>query len=278
MPVDNREPRLADRGRPAGIPLVIAHRGSSAALAEHTLGAFRRAISEGADALECDARFSADGELVCVHDRTLDRTSDGVGLVSSRSVEQLRALDWGSWKDIDPDLPPDPDNRQLVTLRELIQLAVGAGREVGLAIETKHPSRFGGRVEQEVARLLGEHGLDGRRRPGMPWARVMSFSQLAIRRIVELCPSVPAVYLMSNPVPLPFRNGALPGGATTAGLDIAILRQRPDLVARHHDQGHEVFVWTVDAEADIHLCHELGVEAIISNRPKLVLDLVGRMG
>ncbi|HEX7739426.1 MAG TPA: glycerophosphodiester phosphodiesterase family protein, partial [Marmoricola sp.] len=56
-------------------PQVVAHRGSSAAVAEHTLGAYLKALDEGADALECDVRLTADGHLVCVHDRTLRRTA-----------------------------------------------------------------------------------------------------------------------------------------------------------------------------------------------------------
>lgn len=274
MPVTQPEP-AAGGSRPDGIPLVIAHRGSSAAAPEHTLGAYRLAIAEGADGLECDVRFSADGELVCLHDRTVERTSDAVGVVATKTLAQLRAMDWGGWKEAGPAVAQDPDNRSLVTLRELIELALGAGREIGLAIETKHPSRFGGKVELEVARLLKEYDLDGARRPGQPWARMMSFSQLAIRRMSELCPRLPTVFLIAAPVPPSFRGGAVPRGAGTAGLDVAILREAPEVVLRQHEQGHEVFVWTVDEEVDVRLCLDLGVDAIISNRPRLVLDLVG---
>jgi len=276
MPVTHLEPAAGDGGRPDGIPLVIAHRGSSAAVPEHTVGAYRLAVAEGADGLECDVRFSADGELVCLHDRTLDRTSDATGVVATRTLAQLRALDWGGWRQQDPVRTDDPDNQRLITLRELIELAVAAGREIGLAIETKHPSRFGGKVEHEVARLLREYDLDGPRRPGAPWARMMSFSQLAVRRMTDLCPQLPTVFLMSAPVPPAWRGGALPGGAGTAGLDVAILREAPEMVGRQQAHGHEVFVWTVDEQADVLLCVELGVDAIISNRPRLVLDLVGR--
>ena len=78
-------------------PLVVAHRGSSYALAEHTLGAYLRAIDEGADALECDVRLTRDGHLVCVHDRTVDRTSSGHGVVSDFDLDDLRGFDFGSW-------------------------------------------------------------------------------------------------------------------------------------------------------------------------------------
>ena len=78
-------------------PLVFAHRGSSAALPEHTLAAYLRALDEGADGLECDVRLTRDGHLVCVHDRRLERTSNGRGRVSARTLAELDALDFGSW-------------------------------------------------------------------------------------------------------------------------------------------------------------------------------------
>ncbi len=92
---------------PAGRPLVFAHRGSSAALPEHTLAAYLRAIDEGADGLECDVRLTRDGHLVCVHDRRLDRVSNGTGPVSRRNLAELDALDFGSWH---PGLPDSPDD------------------------------------------------------------------------------------------------------------------------------------------------------------------------
>ena len=78
-------------------PLIVAHRGSSYARAEHTLGAYLRAIDEGADALECDVRLTHDGHLVCVHDRTVDRTSSGHGVVSDFDLDDLQGFDFGSW-------------------------------------------------------------------------------------------------------------------------------------------------------------------------------------
>ena len=76
-------------------PLVIAHRGSSSAEPEHTLAAYMRAIDEGADGLECDVRLTADSHLVCVHDRRMNRTSNGRGIVSTLELAELEGLDWG---------------------------------------------------------------------------------------------------------------------------------------------------------------------------------------
>jgi glycerophosphoryl diester phosphodiesterase len=257
-------------------PLVIAHRGSSGAEPEHTLKAYLRAIDEGADALECDVRLTADSHLVCVHDRTVNRTSNGRGIVSTLELAELEGLDWGSWKKRHPDdvEMPDRDRNRLLTLRHLLTTVTEySDRPLGLAIETKHPTRYAGLVERHLARMLAEFGLD-RPRPGGHWVRVMSFSQLAVQRMRQLCPNVPVVYLLEESVPKRFRDGSLPKGVRTVGLDIRIVRQWPRTVAHQQGKGHQVYVWTVDDAADIDRCIELGVDAIITNRPGAVLDAV----
>lgn len=257
-------------------PLVIAHRGSSLAEPEHTLSAYRRAIEEGADALECDVRLTSDSHLVCVHDRRVNRTSNGRGSVSTLELAELEGLDWGSWKEEhggDLELP-DRDRNVLLTLRALLTMVTASDRPIGLVIETKHPTRYAGLVERQLAKVLKEFGLDGPRRPGEHWVRVMSFSQLAVQRMRQLCPDVPAVLLVEESVPLRFRDGSLPRGVHTVGLDIKIVRRWPRTVLRQQRHGHEVYVWTVDDPADVQLCLDLGVDAIISNHPAAVLDAV----
>ena len=259
-------------------PLVIAHRGSSDVRPEHTLDAYVRAISEGVDGLECDVRLTRDGELVCLHDRSLERTGGMDGIVSTMTLAQLRAIDWGAWRHRETGAARVEGDGDLVTLRELVALALDAPHPIGLAIETKHPTRSGGRVELAVAAILREFGLTGPHVDGEPWARMMSFSQLAVRRMRYLLPNLNTVQLLTASEVRPYRRGALLGGAETAGLDIAIVRRRPEIVAAQQDNGHEVFVWTVDEDTDIELCLELGVDAIISNRPRRVLDAAGISG
>jgi glycerophosphoryl diester phosphodiesterase len=258
-------------------PLIIAHRGSSKDLPEHTLKAYLRAIDEGADVLECDVRLTADSHLVCVHDRKVDRTSNGTGIVSTLELATLEGLDFGSWKRAHGEAEmPDADHERdkLLTLHRLIDMVMNCGREVGLVIETKHPTRYAGQVERELAKVLAEFGLDKGYRPGRPYVRVMSFSQLAIARMRQLCPQLPLVYLMEDSVPLRFRDGSLPKGVRIAGLDKEIIRRWPKTVRRQHDHGHQVYAFPVDDAADIDLCLDLGVEAIISNRPAFVRDHV----
>lgn len=175
---------------------VVAHRGSSAALPEHTLAAYRRALAEGADAVECDVRVTADGQLVCVHDRTIERVSDGGRrVVSALTLEQLRAYDFGSWKH-----PEQPEPQPVLTLESLLELVADAGRRVDLAIETKHPVRFRGRVETELVAMLRRFGIagavgpyeaDGEGASGRPHARIMSFSGLALGRVRRAAPEFP---------------------------------------------------------------------------------------
>ena len=135
-----------------------------------------------------------------------------------------------------------------------------SGRPIGLAIETKHPTRYAGQVERQLARLLAEFGLDRTPAPGRPWVRVMSFSQLATQRMRQLCPEVPLVFLVEkgSPTIIRYRDGALPKGVRTVGLDIEILRATPEVVRRQHERGHQVFVWTVDEAADVDLCLRAG--------------------
>jgi len=272
---------VAPAQRPEGRPVqVVAHRGASEDVPEHTLAAYRKAIEDGADALECDVRMTADGELVCVHDRRVDRTSNGRGAVSSLELADLAALDFGSWRGQqgDPEAPEryDPGERsRVLTLRRLLELVARTDRRVELAVETKHPTRWAGQVEDRLLDLLAEHGLLPPSEGAPSPVRVMSFSARSLRRVRAAAPALPTVHLAQYLLPR-YRDGRLPAGATIAGPGVRVLRAHPDYVERVHRAGHPVHVWTVDSPADVELCLRLGVDAIITNRPRQVLDQLGR--
>ncbi|WP_432092216.1 glycerophosphodiester phosphodiesterase family protein [Streptomyces sp. bgisy100] len=258
---------------------VVAHRGASQDAPEHTLAAYRKAIEDGADALECDVRLTADGHLVCVHDRRVNRTSNGRGAVSALELSDLAALDFGSWKDRDEspewDESHDWERTSVLTLERLLELVADAGRRVELAIETKHPTRWAGQVEERLLELLRRFGLDAPP-PDEPSAvRVMSFSARSLQRVHFWAPEIPTVYLLQFLAPR-YRDGRLPSGTLIAGPSIRILRNHPDYVARAHRAGNRVHVWTVDSPADVELCARLGVDAVITNRPRQVLTQLGR--
>jgi glycerophosphoryl diester phosphodiesterase len=261
-------------------PLVFAHRGSSEALPEHTLGAYLRAVDEGADGLECDVRLTSDRHLVCLHDRRLERTSNGRGAVSEHTLAQLDELDFGSWHPGRPDGPDGgdapirDDAARVLTLPRLLDVALSAGRPIRLLVETKHPTRYGGEVERRLVAVLREYGLD---RPGDADVQVsvMSFSLAAVRRIRLLAPRLPTVLLMDL-LPPWLRAGRLPAGIPAAGPGVRLLRNHPRLAERIRGHGHQLYVWTVNAAEDVDLVLALGAYGIISDRPRYVLDRLGR--
>ncbi|SDI86145.1 glycerophosphoryl diester phosphodiesterase [Frankineae bacterium MT45] len=286
--------RISERTRPplprVERPLVVAHRGSSFDVAEHTLAAYKAAIERGADALECDVRLTSDGHLVCVHDRTVNRTSDGRGAVSAMDLKRLESLDFASWKSDAylAGVAPDEDNDgRVLTFERLLGLVRDAPRPVRLLVETKHPTRYAGLVEIEVVKALQRFGWAGkladpeeeRQRPRpFDQARakdapvtVMSFAPLALRRIRLLAPELPTVLLTEWLLP-GRRDGSLPVGVPISGPGLHILRANPGYVDRAHERGSFVYVWTVDEPEDIDYVLRLGVDAIISNRPEMVLS------
>lgn len=261
---------------------VVAHRGSSHVAPEHTLAAYRQAIDEGADALECDVRLTRDGVLVCVHDRRVNRTSDGRGVVSTLELADLAELDFGvrrgrrfHGRSRGGGEEPDRDQHGVLTLQRLIELVADAGRPVGLYVETKHPTRYGALVERSLVELLRRHGLDAPPTPELSTVLVMSFSATGLRRVHLAAPTLPTVLLMTR-VPPTRWDGTLPRQISAAGPSIAAIRLQPRYVERAHGHGHPVHVWTVNAPADIDLALSLGVDAVVTDRPAAVLRRLGR--
>nr|WP_234971398.1 glycerophosphodiester phosphodiesterase family protein [Jatrophihabitans endophyticus] len=295
---------MRPRTRPAALaaparPMIVAHRGASSTVAEHTLAAYEVAIDGGADALECDVRMTRDGHLVCVHDRTVNRTSDSRGVVSDLDLSALDQMDFSSWHGTLPDsadqLVADnpylagvsPDRLEgggVLTLELLLGLVRDAGRDVRLLIETKHPTRYAGLVERTLVDVLARFGLAGRpgppaslRQPADPDSPVvvMSFAPTAVRRVKLLAPDVPTVLLLDRFLPLR-RDGLLPTGVTIAGPGLHLLREDPGYVERAHARGHPVYVWTVDRPADVDFVLDLGVDTVITDRPVEVAAHIAR--
>jgi glycerophosphoryl diester phosphodiesterase len=257
--------------RPDGRPQVVAHRGSSDTNPEHTLGAYVAALDEGADGLECDVRLTADGHLVCVHDRRVDRTADGRGVVSTMDLAQLGELDFASWKhpwtDLDDEAPEvDESTRRVLTLERLLKTAADYDRPVDLAIETKHPTRYGGLVERRLVETLARFGWDG---SGSP-ARVMSFSWAALNRVKKLAPGLEVVQLLDGPYSWQVTKNLVTDD-WVAGPGIALLRENLRFALKLGASGRRLHVWTVNTEADLDLCLELGAEAVITDKPALAL-------
>jgi glycerophosphoryl diester phosphodiesterase len=104
----------------------------------------------------------------------------------------------------------------------------------------------------------------------------MSFSARSLHRVRAAAPTLPTVYLVQFLTPR-LRDGRLPAGVRIAGPSIRIVRNNPAYVERLQRAGHRVHVWTVNEPEDVDLCVELGIDAVITNRPHAVLRQLGRV-
>lgn len=282
-------------------PLVYAHRGASAAYAEHTRAAFMQALADGADGVECDVHLTRDGHVVLIHDDTLDRTSDGTGEVADRTLDELHQLDFSSWKGIRIPEAYGAKSEQFLTLEDLLEILQGAGRPVGLAIELKHPNPYQLKLEDKVLEVLAEHG----------WApessvvdninvTFMSFSSDSIQHLLRVVPPNFLCQLVHEVDLADLREdhglGPITGGAVAnvlraaqldaervldegevllAGPGIDYVREHARTVQRWMESGRRFRVWTVDSENDVALCQGLGIHEITTNKPAAVLAQIG---
>lgn len=279
-------------------PLVFAHRGASAAFAEHTRAAYLQALADGADGVECDVHLTRDQHAVLLHDANLDRTSDGTGPVADRTLHELRLLDFSSWKGARIPEEYGARSEQFLTLPELLDILRSAGREIGLAIELKHPSPYQLKLEDRVLEVLRLEGWDAKT-SSVDNVRVtfMSFSPDSVKHLLRTVPSEFICQLVDeidvNEVREGLGLGALTGGAIAnvmraaqlegerildecevrlAGPGIDYVRQHARTVQRWLESGRRFRVWTVDSERDVALCQGLGIHEITTNMPARVLS------
>lgn len=238
-------------------PFVVAHRGASEEKKEHTLAAFDHALRAGADALECDVRVTRDGHIVCVHDRRVDRTSTGTGIVSGLTYDTLKTFDYGD----------DAEGADVLTLADLIALVLDwTSKPVKLFIETKHPVRYGSLIENKVLAELHRFGLAQPASAAHSRAVIMSFAPTAVWRVRRMAPLLPTV-LLGDASRYLGGGAATAVGATAVGPSIKTLRERPSIVDRAAASGRATYCWTVDTQSDVELCRDLGVGWIATNHP-----------
>ena len=211
-------------------PQVVAHRGASHDNAEHTLGAYLHALDEGADALECDVRLTADGHLVCVHDRDLRRTASHHGLVSTMQLAELDQLDFAAWKnpwaDLDDEAPEeDAELGRVVTLAQAVRdggrlrPAGGDRRRDQAPDAVRRPRRApAGHVLQE----FGWHRADSP-------VRVMSFSYTALHRMQKLTPDLRLVLLLDRKRSWPMLRNVVVAETGRLGPGIDLLQEHRKL-------------------------------------------------
>ncbi|MFI5488927.1 glycerophosphodiester phosphodiesterase [Micromonospora echinaurantiaca] len=248
---------------------TYAHRGSSGMAPENTAAAFELAIAEGADYIETDVQLSADGELVIIHDVTLERTTDARLAFPDRApwnvhdftLAELRKLDVGAW------YGGDFTGQQILTLDEVLDLL---GYRVGLNLELKSPAVNPGLARAVVARLRGRRDWvapDGRRQPLI----VGSFDEQALRDFHTQLPDVP-VSLITYDVPAAGKLADLDGWIYSVNPDIR--RLRPEEAARVIEAGMALVPWTVDSPELWRWCLDLGVGGMITDYPSALKTML----
>jgi glycerophosphoryl diester phosphodiesterase len=224
------------------------------------MAAFRKALELGAGFIETDLQLSRDARLVAMHDDTLERTTNGRGPVSSKTVEELRKLDAGSW------FPPSGQGaasfagERIPTIEEI--LAFGREHEIGLHLEIKPTGPSG-----------AEHAIVGALHASNEVARsvVLSFSAGVLKRVRQLDPLVMTGFLFSDRLSSPVST-AVDAGARQ--LLSRIDRVTRELVTEAHAHDLKVVAWTADSRAEMQKLIAAGVDGIITNYPDRLIELL----
>lgn len=261
---------------PAGRALIIAHAGGLGLRPENTSGAFSNAVALGCDLLELDVRLTADGHLVTHHDATVDRTSDGSGLVLTQTLAELRRLDFAHHFTPPEDLPPRPaEQAQIATVSELferypdlplvieIKDRAEAGRRAGLALAGLI-ERFG-RQQTVLVASFDDATLDAFRASSL--GRVPTSSAKESTRTAVILNRLGLDWFVSAP------EAALAIPVASGGMRL----DRPGLIRAAHRRNQAVHYWTINDPAEMRRLIALGADGIITDRPDVLKQVLAEL-
>ncbi|MGI6543014.1 MAG: glycerophosphodiester phosphodiesterase [Limnochordia bacterium] len=238
--------------------LVIAHRGFSAIAPENTLLAFQKARDVGADGIEIDVHLTGDGEVVVLHDEKVNRTTNGSGYVGDMTLAQVQELDAGSW------FSAEAAGQRIPTLEQVCAFVADWGGWFNIEIKTTH-RRYDG-IEQKVLDLIRAYNI-------VDQVFISSFNHESLRLVRELDPSIATAALYSEQLHEPWNyvktfsaNALHPAHRTVTA----------EVVSKAHAAGIAVRPWTIDDLEAGRMFFNYGVDAIITNRPDLMLQVLGR--
>ncbi|MFQ5979773.1 MAG: glycerophosphodiester phosphodiesterase [Candidatus Heimdallarchaeota archaeon] len=236
--------------------LVIAHRGASGWAPENTIPAFQKAVELGADMIEFDIQFSADRHIVVFHDKTVDRTTNGTGRISEKTLADLRQLDAGAWFD------PHYAGTRIPTLREALSTVSGS---VQLNIELKYFDPENDLFEQDVAAIATEFDLLSR-------AIFAARHPENIRRLKELLPGIKCVLLQKERTEDEYVEAL-----RDLDLTIAQIRRRSmnqAFIDRLHDHQIKVNLFYADEPDEMKEFIDMGIDGILTNYPDRLCQVI----
>ena len=229
---------------------IYAHRGASHDFPEMTALAYENAVKQGADGFECDLRLTKDGIAILWHDADLKRRADNEAVVAETNFKKLKAI-----------------YPQILTFDEFLDY--GITEKKSLLLETKHPVPSRTAIEEVVVKRLESE--KARIQKAEIDISVMSFSWFAVEKVKALNKKISTTYLLHDYTPW---FTARYSSAQTIGPGINLLRKNPALAKRIKNSGRKLNVWTVNEAADITLCHHLGVDNLITNRPAYAREIL----
>ncbi|MEW6227216.1 MAG: glycerophosphodiester phosphodiesterase [Bacillota bacterium] len=237
-------------------PLILGHRGASDVAPENTLAAFQAGLDVGVDGFELDVQLSSDGELVVIHDERADRTTSGKGWVKDMTLAELKKLDAGSW------FNPKFAGERIPTLGEVLELV--ADRCALINVEIKSGVVLYPGIEAKIISLLKKfHAIDK--------TVLSSFNHFSLRTAKVIDPAVKTGVLYMEGLVDPWVYAKqVPADA----LHPAFYAVVPEIVKGAHAGGLTVNTWTVDKPDDMRRMIACGVDAVITNCPKVMLDIV----
>lgn len=233
-------------------PLVMAHRGNSVRCPENTMAAFRQAFADGADLLETDLHLSSDGEFMCIHDGTLDRTTNGTGEVRAKTRDQLQALSaaYGRSEFTDERIP---------MLRELLEIIP---ERCGLGLELKSDDFLDEGVCRRLQEMTDAFGITDR-------TIIMSFSEARLAAIRRAAPRFKTGLIAISRLKPPVSEDVF-------GVWWPMLLVNPLLAWMTHRRGQAFCPLDPAPDGRLWFYKLLGCDAVLSNDPAQTLKALGR--
>lgn len=237
-----------------GRTLVWGHRGARAYAPMNTVPSFELALKQGADGVELDTHLSKDGKLIVLHDFTVDSTTNGKGLAKDKTLAELKELDAGS------SFSAEYAGTQIPTLDEVFE---AVGKKLFINVEIKSETQETDGVEQAVADCIIKHGLTNS-------VIVSSFNPLALKRFRAILPAVPIGYLYEPEHNFSQMMEGFPHEARHP--------QHTMIDAAYMDwaktNNFRVNTWTVNDPERAKALKQLGVDAIITDKPDVIIEAV----
>ncbi|HDR7355099.1 glycerophosphodiester phosphodiesterase [Bacillus wiedmannii] len=244
----------------------IAHRGASAYAPEHTIAAYKLGKHLKGDYIEIDLQMTKDGHLVAMHDETVNRTTNGTGLVKEHTLEEIKQLNTGSF--FDEKHPPvakkEFENANVPTLEEIIETF---GHNANYYIETKSPDEYPS-MEEKLLEIIKHYGINDK-------VIIQSFSEASLQKIHSLDVNIPLVQL------LPYKKAAQltelemkKYKTYCIGLGMNYKYIDSAYVKRIKKHGLEVHPFTVDNETDMKKLILWGVDGMFTNYPDRLHSLL----